>query len=53
MPSLPPDPVMYVRVDAIGQAGVARYFEMGGSVRFTSWGDPYVPARSARRKRLR
>lgn len=76
---------MYVRVDAIGQAGLsagqmlealdlslrelaiaealclvhgreagmARYFEMGGSVRFTSWGDPYVPVRPARRKRLR
>jgi hypothetical protein len=25
------------------EAGLRRYFEAGGHVRFTSWGDPYVP----------
>jgi hypothetical protein len=69
------EPRMYVRVDAIGQAGLSagqaldtmslalhelgtaqalamihgpergyrRYVELGGCVRFTPWGDPYVP----------
>jgi hypothetical protein len=23
--------------------GLRRYFETGGHIRFTSWGDPYVP----------
>jgi hypothetical protein len=32
------------------EAGLRRYFEIGGHVRFTSWGDPYVPVYKARRR---
>jgi hypothetical protein len=31
--------------------GLRRYFETGGSIRFTSWGDPYVPVFAPERRR--
>jgi hypothetical protein len=32
------------------ERGLRRYFEAGGQVRFTSWGDPYVPVFAPRRR---
>ena len=32
------------------ERGLARYFEVGGHIRFTSWGDPYVPVFKAKRR---
>jgi hypothetical protein len=31
--------------------GLRRYFEAGGHMRFTSWGDPYVPVLAPKRGR--
>lgn len=33
------------------ERGLRRYYEAGGHVRFTSWGDPYVPVFAPRRGR--
>jgi hypothetical protein len=33
------------------ERGLRRYFEVGGRMRFTSWGDPYVPVLAPRRGR--
>jgi hypothetical protein len=33
--------------------GLRRYFEAGGCVRFTAWGDPYVPILAPKRRSLR
>lgn len=35
------------------ERGLRRYFEAGGQVRFTSWGDPYVPVFAPRRGRAK
>jgi hypothetical protein len=35
------------------ERGYRRYVEMGGSVRLTSYGDPFVPVYPARRERRR
>ena len=33
------------------ELGLRRYFETGGHIRFTSWGDPYVPVYAPKRRR--
>lgn len=33
------------------EAGLRRYYQAGGHIRFTSWGDPYVPVYTAKRRR--
>jgi hypothetical protein len=35
------------------ERGYRRYIEMGGSVRFTSYGEPFVPVYPAKRERRR
>jgi hypothetical protein len=35
------------------ERGLRRYFEAGGHMRFTSWGDPYVPVLAPKRQRAR
>jgi hypothetical protein len=33
------------------ERGLRRYFEVGGHLRFTPWGDPYVPVYAPKRGR--